>query len=165
MINMMLRDGATYAQIIKVSEKHDLFGINDQNLTNWKDGGYQDWLREQERLDDMRAKREFALEVVKQNEGSKLHEATLQLAASQLYEVISEFDLSHLKKLLTEEPENYSAIVNSLAKLSKSGLEYEKYRESVRSAKEAIQEKLQKTKGGGLAQETIGFIEEKLKLM
>jgi len=164
-INEMIRDGATYAQVIKVAEKHDVFGLNEQNLTNWKEGGYQEWLREQERLSDMQAKREFAMEVVRQNEGSKLHEATLQLAASQLYEVITDFDLAHLKDLLKAKPENYAAIVNSLAKLSKSGLEYEKYRAAVQAAKEAIQKKLESVKDGGIGDETISFIEQKLALM
>jgi hypothetical protein len=164
-VNMMIRDGATYQQINQMLEKHDCFGVGEQNLTNWREGGYQDWLKEQERLEDMRAKREFALEVVRQNEGSKIHEATLQLAASQLYEVITEFDLGGLKGLLREQPENYARLVNSLAKLSQSGLEYEKYREGVRAAKEAIQAKLATAKGGGLAPETISFIEEKLGLM
>src|SRR4051812_17800637 len=91
-VNLMIQDGATFEQIKTMLEKHDVFGLAKQNLTNWREGGYQDWLKEQERLEDMRAKREFALEVVRQNEGSKIHEAALQLAASQLYEVITEFD-------------------------------------------------------------------------
>ena len=66
---------------------------NDANITNWRTGGYQDWLGEQQRLEDMRLKREFAFEIVSRNEGSKIHEAAAQLAASQLYETISDFDL------------------------------------------------------------------------
>jgi hypothetical protein len=103
-VNVMLRDGAKYSAIMKFLESQDVFGLNEQNVTNWHQGGYQDWLKEQERLADMAAKREFALQIVRENEGSKLHEATLHLAASQLYEALTDFDLGHLKDLLKEKP-------------------------------------------------------------
>lgn len=138
-VNEMLRDGATAAAVIKYLESQDVFGINDQNVTNWRDGGYKDWLKQQERLEDMRFKREFAMQIVKQNQGSQLHEATLHLAASQLYETLTDFDLSRLKDLLDEKPENYAAVVNSLAKLSKGALDLRKYQDAVAAAQKEIQ--------------------------
>jgi len=48
----------------------------------------------------MKAKREFAIQIASENEGSKIHEAALHLAASQIYEVICDFDLQKLKDLL-----------------------------------------------------------------
>ncbi len=165
-VNEMIRDGATAARIIKFLESKDIFGVNEQNITNWRAGGYQDWLKEQSRLDDMKAKREFALEIVRQNEGSKLHEATLHLAASQLYEALTDFDISRLKDLLDEEPENYAAIVNSLAKLSKGALDMQKYKDLVQEQKRKIEAALNegKTKGG-ITPETLSKIEQELKLL
>ena len=130
-VNEMLRDGATAGAIIKFLESKDVFGVTEMNVTNWRQGGHQDWLTEQSRLQDMQAKREFALEIVRQNEGSKLHEASLQLAASQLYEVITDFDLQNLKGLLKDEPENYAKIVTALARLSKGALDRERYKDIV----------------------------------
>lgn len=126
-VNEMLRDGATAGAVIKFLESKDIFAVSEMNVTNWRQGGHQDWLSEQARLSDMQAKREFALEIVKQNEGSKLHEASLQLAASQLYEVLTEFDLGNLKTLLKAEPENYAKIVTALARLSKGALDRERF--------------------------------------
>lgn len=164
-VNLMLQDGATYAQIIAALGPAGA-DLNDQNLTAWKEGGYQDWLAEQQRLEDMKAKREFAFEIVKQNEGSKLHEAGLQLAASQLYEVLSEFDVSALKALLRDNPENYAAVVNSLTKLSAGALDIEKFKENVAEQKRKIEAEIGKVKSdGGLTPETIGKIEEALKLL
>jgi tetratricopeptide (TPR) repeat protein len=138
-VNVMLRDGATAQQVIKFLESKDVFGVNDDNVRNWRAGGYVEWEQQQERLDDMRAKREFAMEIVKNNQGSQLHEATLHLAASQLYEAITDFDITRLKDLLDESPENYAAIVNSLAKLSKGALDLRKYQDAVASAQKEIQ--------------------------
>ena len=92
-VNVMLRDGNTAKAVMSFLEGAGITGVNEQNVTNWRDGGFQDWLSEQSRLDDMRAKREFALQIVKENDGSKLHEATLHLAASQLYDALEDFDV------------------------------------------------------------------------
>jgi hypothetical protein len=160
-VNQMLRDGATAKAIITFLESKDVFGINEQNVANWRDGGYQDWTRQQDRLEDMAAKREFAMEIVKQNQGSQLHEATLHLAASQLYEALTDFDLDYLKVLLAEKPENYAAIVNSLAKLSKGALDQQKYKDLVREQKAKIEAALGAAKSkGGLTPETLKTIEE-----
>jgi len=176
-VNLMLRDGATSAAIIKALEQAKGNGAtaadglpieipNEQNLTNWKDGGYQDWLLEQQRLDDMKFKREMALEIVRQNEGSKIHEAALQLASSQLYEVISEFDLASLKDLLHEKPENFADLVNSLAKLSKGALEIEKFKEHVAESKRRIEAVIKEGRtDGGFSDATIEKIERELKLL
>ncbi len=160
-VNTMLRDGATSRQVIALLDGAGITGVNEQNVTNWREGGYQDWCKEQSRLDEMAAKREFALEVVKQNQGSQIHEATLHLAASQLYEALTDFDLGNLKTLLAEKPENYAQIVNSLAKLSKGALEMQKYKDLVREQKAKIEAALGAAKSkGGLTPETLKTIED-----
>ncbi|MBC8095738.1 MAG: DUF3486 family protein [Akkermansiaceae bacterium] len=160
-VNVMLRDGAKYTAVMKFLESQDVFGLNEQNITNWHQGGYADWLKEQERLGDMQAKREFAFQIVKENEGSKLHEANLHLAASQLYEALSDFDIENLKGLLKEKPENYAAIVNSLAKLSKGALDMQTYRDKVQEQKRKIEAALQTvTNKGGITKEALATIEQ-----
>lgn len=128
-VNEIIRDGFPAKRVIAYLDSVGIHGVTELNVSHWRDGGYQDWLAEQSRLDDMAAKREFALEIVRQNEGSKLQEATLHLAASQLYEALTDFDVADLKELLADKPENYADIVNSLAKLSKGALEVEKYKD------------------------------------
>src|SRR5229473_4629808 len=53
-LNQMLEDGLPYAIIIK-SLGRDGKRLTENNLSDWHKGGYQDWLKEQEWLDDMRA--------------------------------------------------------------------------------------------------------------
>lgn len=166
LVNQMLRDGRTYAQIAEVMKGHGVPDLNEQNISNWFHGGFKDWLAQQERLEKMRFQKELALEIVRQNEGSQIHEATLQLAASQLYEVISETDLASLKALIADEPENYAKLVNSLAKLSKGGLEFEQYRAKVEERNRRIAAELETAKNkGGLTPETIERIERELNLL
>lgn len=161
-VNEMLRDGVTYQEIITFVGDADL---NEQNITNWKEGGHQDWLKEQARLDDMQAKREFALEIVRNNEGSKLHEANLHLMASQLYEVVSDFDPQRLKDLLDEKPENYDFIASAITKLSKGNIEVQKYKDANARALRLLEDAKKETISGGLSAETIEKIEKELKLL
>lgn len=166
LINRMLQDGATYLEIIGALAERGISGISDQNLINWKDGGYQDWLEEQTRLQDMRARREFAMEVVKENQGSHVHEAGLQIAASQIYELLSDFDVETLKEKLSGDPENFARVVNAMAKLSDSGLKYERYHAEVQAAKERMQRELNAAKSkGGITPETLERIEHELRLL
>lgn len=159
-VNLMLRDGATYQQVIEKLGDHGK-EINEQNVTNWKEGGYQDWLSEQERLDDMREKRDFAFEIVKQNEGSKIHEAGLNLAASQIFELLQDFDVKSLKASLAEDPENYSKVVTALARISKEALGFEKFKQVVAEQKKKIEDALNTAKSkGGLTPETLATIEQ-----
>lgn len=164
-INRMLRDGAMYVEILAWLDKDGVAGMNDQNLINWKDGGYQDWLKEQERFEDMKFKREFALQLVKENEGSVVHEAGLQVAASQIYELLTDFDVETLKSSLKGDPENYSRIVNAMSKLSESGLKYERYKAEVKAAKDKVEKELAGAKEGGLTAEAVSRIQEALNLM
>ncbi len=164
-INLMLQDGAMYVEILAKLEGGGITHLNDQNLINWKDGGYQDWLKEQERFEDMKFKREFALELVKQNEGSVVHEAGLQVAASQIYELLTDFDVESLKKALASDPTNYSRVVNAMSKLSDSGLKYERYKAEVRTAREKIEREMTAAKEGGLTPEAVARIQEALNLM
>src|SRR5512138_3401294 len=114
----------------------------------------------------MRIRREFALDVVKANEGSQIHKAALQVAATQIYELLSDFEVETLKDKLSGDPENYARIVNAIAKLSDSGLKYEKYKAEVAAVKARIEKEISATKNaGGLTRETIDKIEKELRLL
>jgi Lhr-like helicase len=164
-VNEMLRDGCPAKDVIMFLEQHEI-RVDEDVVSRWRQGGYQDWLKEQARLDDMRFRREFALQIVKENDGSKIHEATLQIAATQLYETLADFDLMPLKELLKEKPENYPKVVNAIAKLSKGALDVQKYKDLVAEQKKKIEAAINEGKNkGGFSTETIEKIERELKLL
>ena len=160
-VNELLRDGAKYAAIITYLDSQEIRGVNDMNVTNWQQGGYQDWLKEQARLDGMSAKREFALRIVRENEGSNIHEAGLQLAASQIFELLDGIDVDEMKTQLANDPENFSKIVSALARISKEALGFEKFKQLVAEQKRKIEGALALAKNkGGLTPETLQTIEQ-----
>lgn len=140
--------------------------LNDVNVTLWRQGGYEDWLKEQRRLEDMRLRRDAAFEIITANEGAKIQEASLNIAASQLYEVLTEMDLAGLKDKLKEKPELYPEVIRSLAPIAKAALDVEKWKENVRERKAAIERELGVALNkGGITKETREKIERELNLL
>ena len=163
-LNQMILDGLPYRKIIEQLGEHGK-GLNQQNLTNWKKGGHQDWLDQLARLDDMRSKREFALDIVRENAGSEVQEASVQIAASQIYQILMDYDLRALKKRLKSDPENYARVINALSKLSEGGLKFERYRAEVALRKANIEKEIDRSKQNGITPETLQRIEHELSLM
>src|ERR1043166_3072648 len=54
-LNLMLEDGVPYAAIIQNLGDHGK-GLSPSNLTHWKDGGYADWVLQQNWLANTRTK-------------------------------------------------------------------------------------------------------------
>jgi hypothetical protein len=163
-VSQMIADGVEYGEIIKRMGRRGK-GLTEQNLYNWKTWGYKDWVRQQERLDYMRAMREFAKEVTREFKGNQMQEAGLQLAATQVYELLMDFEPKSLKAKLKGNPENYARIVNVLSRLSDDGLKFERYREEVAQRKAAIQTEIARSKQNGITAETLSRIEEELNLL
>lgn len=81
-LNAMLRDGAPAATLnaYLVAKGHP--AVNDQNWTNWRQGGYQDWLKEQKHLDAIRDKHETIRRELEAGGFSVLDKAIYDVATS-----------------------------------------------------------------------------------
>lgn len=53
-INELIRDGAPASRLNTFLIDQGYEAVNDQNWTNWRHGGYQDWLKKQAYLDEVR---------------------------------------------------------------------------------------------------------------
>src|SRR5436190_19257895 len=88
-------EGGPLRTIALSFQKHG-YDISEDSLSNWKKGGYQDWLKDQIWVDQMHARQEFALALVRDKEPSAICEATLKIAATQVCEMLKDFDPSTL---------------------------------------------------------------------
>src|SRR5436190_4952138 len=116
-VNQMILDGIAYSKIIENLGEHR-GDINEDNVSDWKDGGYQDWLLAMQRAEDLGATREAALSLVSQKAGATVQDAGRTIASAQLYELLLSFDPRKFADALAEKPELYFRLVNSLARLS-----------------------------------------------
>jgi len=142
LINQMLDDGVPYARIIRKLEQSTdpplPYPISEMNISRWYDKGYQQHLAQQERLAYVHANHEDAVELVAGNDTATLPEATLQIIASQFYDLLGAFSPDSLKKKLAEDPLKYSRLINVFARLTREIINLKKHREA--SAKAAVAE-------------------------
>ncbi len=136
-INQLLQDGVPYLQLIKRLNLEQ-FDINEDHLYTWKKGGYLDWLHRDEWLAQMRSQVDFANDVLSQESNPCLHQANLQIAATQLIQNL----ISSGKKLLADEPQTYIRMVTVLCRLSREALAFEKYRQACTQARAKLDELL-----------------------
>ena len=162
-INLMIYDGGPYAKIIaQLGEAGK--GLRHQNLSTWKAGGYREWLQEEQRSEGVRAKEQFAVNLLREQDGSKLHETSLQLAANQLCQFLADFDPATLREKIQADPQNFVRLLAVLPKLSESGLKCESHRVDLAERKAKL-EKQKSARPPGLSDETRRYIERELNLM
>ncbi|MDB6058970.1 MAG: hypothetical protein JWO95_2814 [Verrucomicrobiales bacterium] len=85
-INQALLDGASYQDIRLELERKGFPDINDGCLTSWFQGGYQDWLRSAEYIDQCKAFSEHACRMGGElkNDAEKIADLNETLVAAQL---------------------------------------------------------------------------------
>jgi hypothetical protein len=157
-INSMILDGVPYADIIAAlgEEGKDL---NDQNLTNWRMGGYQDWLRDHDCFEAQRARNEAAADLAFK-QGSKIHQATIQVAAANMLRLVLDLKPSALQHILEDDPDKYTRILNALVRLSDGQLRCEQHQ-----VKQEQQTRTSARKEGGISQAKLAQAKEALELM
>jgi hypothetical protein len=74
-INKLLLDGSTYVVVINRMAEQGI-SLNPENVSNWYQSGFQDYLAHLERLDHQRAKYEAATDLLQNIDVSKLPEAS-----------------------------------------------------------------------------------------
>src|SRR5438477_7092180 len=109
-LNQMIADGFTYAEVIeKLGDEGK--ALTEVNVTNWRGGGYQEWVQEQQRLDTMRVRQEFAIDLVRANQGITTHQAASQIAALNLCDIIDDFKAAVIRKTRDENPATYAKLL------------------------------------------------------
>jgi len=138
--------------------------LNKSNLSRWKRGPHQAWLKHQRRLEEAGGQLKFTLEAVRQNENNQIHEATQQIAALHISELLTQFDLPTLKEAVHDDPDTLVRLATLLPKLSQGGLECERQRLELAERKAALQ-KPDRPKKPGISNKALRYVEKKLKLM
>ena len=104
-----LHDGQSASQIIpwlhglpdvlRVLDEH--FGeepISPQNLSDWRKGGYQDWLRARARVDDLKQLSQYAFDLAKA--GGSLTEGAAAIAGGKILTMFENLNEENIEKLI-----------------------------------------------------------------
>ena len=162
-INLMILDGIPYLEIIRKLGKAAK-GLTDQCLSTWKAGGYVDWLKEQQRVEDCRLSQELAMDLARENTGIESFQASNKIAAALICEALVELGADTLRKAIAADPLNGLRMLNTLSRLTTGGLKCERHlaTEAERKAKLHPQKR---AKRGGITPGTRRRVEKELKLM
>lgn len=161
-LNLMIHDGVPYAAIREKLGEYGK-GLKDYHLSRWRKHGYQEWLRGQERKELSRAKEQFALEMLRENDAGKVHEASLQIAAGQLCQFLADFDPSNLMEKLQSDPQNFVRLLHVLTKLSESGIRCESHRLEVAERQAKLQKDQVMPGDRSITPQTLNMVEELLR--
>ncbi len=129
-INARLRNGESGPRLLKwlnslpeVRAALDAeFGgeaVKSQNLSDWRRGGYQDWLRKQERAEDIQQRVEWATALA----GDNPDDAAARIVASQSLDILSEFDPQTVKELLRDDPSQYAGLLKAFAAMDRARIQ------------------------------------------
>jgi len=175
-VNGWLLDGVASREIIKRLVDAGVDGVNEVNITNWYQGGFQEWLSNQDKISALQTRREAALEMVKElkRDGTvTLADANELTLAAMVNEALEDFDPELLKQLMAEEPKQFFQLAMAINRQSNEQrkreaveLDYQKYRDTVEAAKKEIQDAMDKAeKKGGITKETRDKIDAATKLL
>jgi hypothetical protein len=138
-INTMLQDGVTYAAI-RASLGHLGQHLDPSNFTQWRKGGYQDWLAEQAFLARIRARQETPADLSSDFDATLVNHAALQLGALHIFEALRDVAPGSLNEKLGGDSMAFARLINSLARASRETMLLQKYREAYTRARAAISE-------------------------
>ena len=129
-INHLLDDGVPYKKIIESlgdAGKH----INEDNLSNWRLGGYQDYLKAQAITDRARVQIESAAEVVRENghtDPVKLQQVCSEVSLLTYLMTLVHHGDSLTKRALVKNPAKFITLVNACCNASNAGLARDKFK-------------------------------------
>ncbi|HWW03552.1 MAG TPA: hypothetical protein VNZ64_27865 [Candidatus Acidoferrum sp.] len=130
MLNHMLDDGLPYHIIIDELGEPGR-GLNTQNITNWVQGGYQDYLKHQDAIDRAKVQVELAIDLLREigdADIAQVRRACNYVAALQLFQTIREHGDETLKNMLQANPGKYLNVIHTLCHQSNASLKVEKHR-------------------------------------
>jgi hypothetical protein len=109
-----------------VSKIQNLDSLTPQHLTTWKKfGGYRDWLRDQQRIEQCKIRHELTLDLARSAEGLASYQAAPKVAVAEICQTIVDLGPEGLKEAMQASPLNCFRLLNALARLINSGLKCE----------------------------------------
>jgi hypothetical protein len=163
-INTMIDDGVTYHDIIaRLGDEAQ--GINEEHLSRWRtNGGFHDWLKEQQKVELLEQKRDFAFDVLQKQNGSQIPQTVLQLIATNLCELLVELEPAGLKQSLLSDSDKFSRFVSSMVKLAEGEIKCEQH-QAVMQDRAATAKRTASGEKPGVSEESLRAAEQKLRLL
>jgi hypothetical protein len=137
-INLFLDDGCTYSKIIAELEKSTdpvlPYRLTPDNLSNWFDGGYKDYLRTQERAERLKDTTKAHMHLAKENP-AELTAGTIHAATLELSEIMDDVATTS-RTAAVANCDKFVRMTNALNRLSRTTMTVHQFRQ-LQNAREA----------------------------
>lgn len=106
-VSRSLEDGADWRAIKELCKAAGHPGVKAQNVTNYRKGAHQEWLRREERMEALRRNSEETRETMRfyAEHGGNPAEAGLLAAAEMMQRVISDMGIESFQIMAADKPE------------------------------------------------------------
>jgi hypothetical protein len=127
-INLMLDDGVPYKTIIQKlgdAGKH----LSEDNIGNWRTGGYQDYLKAQIICDRARSQTEAATELLRESgpvSSAQIKEACSQVALLAYLDSLIKSGKILARNTFKKNPGKMLTLMNTVCNLANTGLQFDK---------------------------------------
>ena len=94
-VNQMLVDNREASEIIAYLDSEGYEGIEPQNISAWKNHGFQKWVERQDRIEGMRDRMEFARALVSESAPGDMtlaSDTATRMAVDMIVAVLEDFD-------------------------------------------------------------------------
>ena len=135
-VNEMLDDGSTSLQVTAWLSEQGHGEFNEMVISRWRNGGYQDWLTNQERI----AEREYKHELAQQQAATGdpvYHDAGVNIIAQEFYDAFSRLNFEELTAKARENPDKLIRLLQIFIQFNAYCLRRDKYRNDLQRQQKA----------------------------
>jgi hypothetical protein len=137
-LNKLLHDGLGYREVI-AELGDDGAHLTESDLSRWRNqGGHDLWLQKEQWLARMQASFDAAKELAGDSNAQYIYEASLHLAATQMYNSLIGCDPQDLPDLVKKDPDKYFKVLQAIPRFAQQALNYQKFREDCARAKNEV---------------------------
>jgi hypothetical protein len=126
----MLLDGFTYARIRREISAEGI-NFNDMVLSRWRNGGYQDWLTQRDRLALINSRFADLLAFLGRTDPAQLSDISLGVASARLAEFLAELDSARVSETAQSDPPTLVRLLNLVPRIARESLNLRQYRNSM----------------------------------
>jgi hypothetical protein len=174
-VNEALDNGTTYLDVAAKLAVKGVPDINDDNIRNWANGGFQDYLREKRRNSLLREQTDKMLMLaatLDENGRAGYEKISSTLVAGKIIDAIQDFDSRRLRNKMNQNPDLFfraAKVVNAqsmdYSRLRKVELEFQKYRDHVAEQKAKMEAAAKPRNNKGLTKEQTAEIIEAMRML
>jgi hypothetical protein len=120
-VSHAIEDGADWKKVAAICNQHGHPGVRPQNVTNYRKGAHQDWLRKEERMEAIRRDSETTAAVVKHyvSNGGSPAEAGLLAASEIMAQALNGLGPEAMRMLVAADPKALFSVTRELARVAK----------------------------------------------